>query len=233
MNLDMFSNLLENFKINSGVQKFMKELSNFLEENLNDKIKKDEVKDISILQQIQEETKVTTNYRDKMSIERMNILNAYEEQTFEKGEMYYIYSKDLGEDVVYNLCNCQKGKSNKIIELQESKLPKGAGVDSILRIQNGEFVLDTEATAVILNEIKKMANQLLIEQQQELKDYRIEGHLYEFVEKNEESIWLIDRTKSDGNCFEEIEFPKELLEKSKKDCIFQYKNGEYELYLKD
>ena len=211
----------------------MKELSNFLEENLNDKIKKDEVKDISILEQIQKENKVTTNCRDKMNIERMNILNAYEEQTFEKGEMYYIYSKDLGEDGFYNLCNCQKGKSNNIIELQERKLPKGAGVDSILRIQNGEFVLDAEVTQVILNEMKKMANQLLIEQQQELKDYRIEGHLYEFVEKNEESIWLIDRTKSDGNCFEEIEFPKELLEKSKKDSIFQYKNGEYELYLKD
>ena len=39
------------------------------------------------------DTKITTKYRDKMLLERRNILESYAEKTVDNGEMYYVYNE--------------------------------------------------------------------------------------------------------------------------------------------
>lgn len=69
MKLDLFNSLINNAKENNIVQNFIKELGEYLEKIQSGRNQK------SILQK--NEGKITTSYRDKMHIERNNILNEY------------------------------------------------------------------------------------------------------------------------------------------------------------
>ena len=43
------------------------------------------------------------------------------------------------------------------------------------------------------------------------------------------TVELIDITNDTGECFEEINFPSELLDKATQGSLVQYVNGEYQL----
>lgn len=231
MNLDLFKDLINYTKENKLVQSFIKELGEFLEKNLSEeKLVNNERNQLSLLQKIQTDTKLTVEYRDKMHIERSNILNNYAKETFDEGTMYFIYSKNSRNENSYNSCICEEGKSNKVVEIEENQLPKGAGVDSVLREKNGKYILDKVATEEVQEQMTEMVNRLLKEQTMELEEQRVEGHIYEFVEKSGDTVWLIDRTKNEGNCFEEVEFPTEVMSNATEGQRIQYVNGEYQLY---
>ena len=164
-----------------------------------------------------------------MHVARANILYDYAKQTADKGEMYYIYNKDDNEVDTYHLCICDKENSHKVIEAQGSNLPAGVGLDSILRIENGEYVLDKVATKIVGDKMEKMIQRLLEEQTQKMEEHRIEGHSYEVVEVSSKKIWLIDITKdkNNGECFEELVCSKENFPNVKEGYILKYINGEY------
>lgn len=226
MNLDIFNDLINNTKENSLACGLIKELNEFLENRTTRN-------QISLLDKLQNEVKITTQYRDKMKIERNNILKDYANKTSEKGTMYYIYGKDAKEENKYLISVCEEGRSHEIIEIEEKSLPKGAGVDSVLRLDNGKFTLDEEATKIVQEKMQETFNKLLNEQEKEVMAKRIEGHLYEFSEKSGDRAWLIDKNmpkNEEGTAFEvfeEIEFPKELLSTAKEEDLYQYINGEY------
>lgn len=226
--MDLFNNLIDKEKENNVIQSFIKELGTLLENNDN---KKDLVKsyenELSILQKVQADNKVTTDYRDKMHVERNNILNNYAKETSDKGTMYFVYSKNSQKDNTYNLCICEEGKSSDIIKVEEKELPKGVGVDSVLRIQNGKYILDKQGTEDIAELVTEMVNKQLKEQEKELSKYRIEHHFYEIVETSGDRVWLKDQANIDGDCFEEINFPKELLNELTEGMVVQYVNGKY------
>lgn len=192
MNLELFNNLINKVKENNIVEDFINELS--------------------MLQKTQEETKLTVKYRDKMHIERANILNNYAKRTIDEGTMYYVYNKDK-EDNMYHLCICEESKSHDVIEVKKSELPEKAGVDSVLRYKNGKYILDKEATREVSKQISTMVEELLEEQTQYLEKNRVDGHSYEVLEKSGDTVWLIDITDSSKNVksFEEVDFPKELM----------------------
>ena len=169
--------------------------------------------------------KLTTIYRDKMNIEKMRILNDYANKTIQNGTMYYIYSKNSEN---YNLYICEEGKSHEIINSSQSELPDGATIGSILRKQNGVYILDNEATEIISKQLTQILEQLLQEQNLELNRHRIEGHEYEFVECLGDVVCLTDITINDGECFEEIDFPMELIKETGEGLIFKYVNGKYQ-----
>ena len=78
-----------------------------------------------------------------------------------------------------------------------------------------------------------MKDTLLQEQNEYLKSQRIEGHIYEMSEKEDDRAWLFDHTNTDTSiqeAIEEINFPKELLENAQEGDLFIYQNGEYKLY---
>lgn len=228
MKLDLNNNMFNNHKNNEKTRSFIKELQEYLGINkIKENLKKEH---IQLDNPIQNEKKITVKYRDKMLIERSNILINYSNKTSNKGEMYYIYSNNSKMEDCYNLCACEEKKSHIIIEANKQDLPYGASIGSILRKNGDKYILDEDATLEIAQEIDNMESKLLEEQDEFLKSKRIEEHIYELSEKDEDRVWLFDITSGENEAVEEIYFPIELLSDSKEGDLFMYKNGEYKKY---
>ena len=227
MNLDLVNRFFNSAKKSDTVENLINELQNYLKQNSSNTIKKE---DITLCNFIGNENKIITIYRDKMLIERANILHEYAKQTLDKGGMYYIYSKNSVMEEVYNLCDCEEGKSNNVIEVKSNDLPNGAKVGDILRKIGDSYILDEETTNEITEEINYMKDKLLEEQKVFLESKRIEGHIYEIYENNVDRAWLFDITSDSSEEIEEIDFPEELLKDAKEGDLFIYKDGEYQKY---
>lgn len=221
MNLDLFKDLIKSTKENDIVQSFIKELGDCLRNELNN----NERNQIPLVQKILDGRILTARYRDEINIQRHDIINNYSKEHSEQGEFYYVYNKRSNN--TYGIVSHKNGEDGVNIGIKESQLPEGAGVDSVLREKNGKYVLDEVATKELQEELTEMINRLLDEQASKLEAQRIEGHLYEFVEKSGDTVLLIDKTKNDGNCFEEVDFPSENLNNATEGSVFQYLNGEY------
>jgi len=156
-----------------------------------------------------------------MKLERNNILLALgKEET-----LYFVYGKNSRKDDVYNACVCEEEEIYKVVQIEESKLPEGTGIDSVLKVENDEFVLDKNATEAVREKMAKIEERLLEEQERELQQRRVDGHLYEVVEKTGETVWLMDVTINDGECFEEVE----TLEDIELGKVYKFVNGEYQI----
>ena len=235
MNLDLINNLFNNLKENEFVQNFMKELSEHLENNIgnnsNTASSVGEWNNLLSNDLTIDNQKVISKYRDEMLTERNNILQKYAENIKETGEMYYIYNISENKKNSYNLSNCTVEKSNEVITKQIEELPEGVRLGSVLREQNGSFILDVEATKIVGEEINQMIQEKLKQQDEYLDSKRIEGHVYEVGEKYSERIWLYDLNNNPNSGMEgieEIEFPKDLYQTAKEGDLFIYKNGEYQ-----
>ncbi|OKZ82026.1 MAG: hypothetical protein BHW07_02670 [Clostridium sp. CAG_433_25_7] len=214
MNLDFVNNLFNNLKENKVAIDFMNELSDYLENNGWNNLLAD---DLTI-----NDTKIISKYKDNMLKERANILQDYAENTKEAGEMYYIYNVSENEKNSYNISKTDK--NHKILTLSIDELPKGTQLGSVLR-------LDANATRIVGKRINEMIEEQIKKQNQFLKDKRIDGHMYEVEEKDNGRIWLYDLNNIEGGGieeFEEIEFPKDLYQMSKKGDKFLYKDGGYQ-----
>ncbi len=221
MNLDFINNLFNNLKENKVAIDFMNELSDYLENNGWNNLLAD---DLTI-----NDTKIISKYKDNMLKERANILQDYAENTKEAGEMYYIYNVSENEKNSYNISKTDK--NHKILTLSIDELPKGTQLGSVLRKQGDKFILDANATRIVGKRINEMIEEQIKKQNQFLKDKRIDGHMYEVEEKDNGRIWLYDLNNIEGGGieeFEEIEFPKDLYQMSKKGDKFLYKDGGYQ-----
>lgn len=232
MDLNFFDKLKDSTKESDGIQEVLDSLREFLENKIPE-LEVSERNSVSLIQRLQEHGKVTTAFRDKMLVERSNLLNNYAKETLEKGSMYYIYSKNSSKENAFNLCICEEGMSNKVITVEESDLPDGVGVDSILRLEDGKYVFDVKATEFISNEMQKMTEKLLEDQNLELSQKRVEGNTYEVVDISGDSAWIMNVTKDDGDCFEEIGISKAVLSELHAGDLIQYVNGEYITSLKE
>lgn len=200
MELDLKNNIVnKNKKI---VQNFIKELQDYLENNNSLINVKNE--EISLINTNHEENKIITKFRDKMFVERSKILNNYAQKTLNNGEMYYIYSKNSKKENSYNLCICKEGKSHIIMETSREALPSGAKIGCVLRMLGNNYILDEASTREIKKELNKMKTKILEEQKNFLESQRIEGHIYEIAEKEEDRVWLFDITNRSNEAFEEI-----------------------------
>ena len=229
MNLDLIQNIINGARDNKLVQNFIKELQNYLEKNnSNTKGEGIHLMDINL-----NSNKLITKYRDKMLTARNDILNNYAKQTLDKGEMYYIYSKNSNLQNTYNLCVCEEGQSHIVIEANRNELPEGIEVGSVLRKLGENYILDDEATETIREQINEMQDQLIEEQAEFLESRRIEGHIYEMSEKTSDRAFLFDITDSSVSDeeIEEIDFPIELLQDASEGDMFKYINGNYEKYI--
>ncbi len=217
MNLDILNDLVEEIKKNEGVRNFIKELG----ESLENKLTNNENNNMSLVQNKLKENTLTTKYRDEINIQKSNIISNYSKNK----EMYYIYNKS--SDDMYGIVEYINGKSSEDIWVEAEKIPKEAKVDTVLKKEDNQFIVDKIATKELQEKIIEMINNLIEQQEKELEEKRIEGHLYEFVEKTGDTIWLIDKNNINGNCFEEIKFRKDTFENAKEGNIYQYVNGEY------
>lgn len=226
MDLNLNNNIFNNANENVFIKHLIEELKNYLEKDkMPDMVK---VKEENVLEN--QEEKMLTTYRDKMNLERNNILNNYAKQTSNKGQMYYIYSKNSKTQDAYNICICEEGKSHNVIEINKHDLPYDAEVGTILRKKEQNYTIDTESTKEISEELSKLKTKILQEQEIYLLSQRKEGHVYELSEKSDDRAWLFDITENRDEALEEIEFPKELLETAKEGDKFRYINAKYEKF---
>lgn len=220
MNFDLKNNLFNNSKENNFVENFIKELSSFLkgDSKFNNLLSED----LTLY-----DNKIISKFKNRMLIERRNILQNYAEKTKEKGEMFYIYNVSTSVENLYNLSN---SKTNQVITKSIDELPSGSSLGSILRKNENEFKLDNEGTKFVGQEINSMIKEKIKEQNEYLETSRIEGHRYQVDEKYSGRIWLYDldsNINGEMEGIEEIDFPKDLYEIAKKGDIFVYSNGIY------
>ncbi len=78
--------------------------------------------------------------------------------------------------------------------------------------------------------IKENENISEIDVDEELQNYRKEGHLYLVTEDRNNEIYLCDYTEKSKIEFKEKITDKDLLNVAKEGAMLQYKNGKYELY---
>lgn len=81
--------------------------------------------------------------------------------------------------------------------------------------------------------IKENENISEIDVDEELQNYRKEGHLYLVTEDRNNEIYLCDYTEKSKIEFKEKITDKDLLNVAKEGAMLQYKNGKYELYSKN
>lgn len=235
MNLDLINGIFNNLKENKFVQDFIKELSNYLENNLdsNTKICNDDNKwnDLNLDKDLTlYDEKIIVKFRDEMFSQRSKILQNYAKDTKEKGEMFYIYDTSTNQNNAYNLSYCDINRSHEVLTKLVEELPVGSKLGSVLRKKGEDFILDVEATKEVSKKINSMIKEKIKEQNQYLESKRIDGHVYEVGEKYSGRIWLYDLNNILGGGIEgieEIKFPKDLYETAKEGDLFLYENGEY------
>ena len=174
--------------------------------------------------------KLTTHYRDIFKMERNKFLNEYAKENDDDGDMYYIYGKNSKAPDKFNATNCKDGESNRVIEIKTENLPNDAEEYSVLRLEDGNYTIDEEATEEVTEEMSELLQKIIDDQKKEIRKKRIENHIYLINEKAEDRIWIYDITDSNNNESEEIEeiyISKEFLEKVKEGDKIVYKNGEY------
>ncbi len=227
MSLDLKNGLFDGLKESEFMKKFIDELNDFFEnKNSIDYEWNNLVSNDLILY----DTKITTKYRDKILLERRNILESYAEKTVDNGEMYYVYNESSNEKGSYNLTNCNLGNHEVLIKSKD-ELPYKCSTGTVLRKENNNFVIDEEATKEVNRKINSMIKEKILEQEKYLRSKRIDGHIYEVGEKYSGRIWLYDLSKDsslDGvEGIEEINFSKELYSIVKEGDLLIYKDGEY------
>ena len=226
MDLSVFKGIKNNLneKDRKEVLSFLKELSNYIE--------KDELKvNRNMLEEVQQENKLISKFRDEMLLERIEILNNYAKETADQGNMYFIYDKNSMDENKYNMCLCNENDIYKVIEENKNNLPKKTALNSVLREKNGQYILDRESTDNLAIRIDEMINRLLKKQEEYLQAYRVEGHIYKIDEKETDRAWLVDITNNSNEAIEEINIPEEVLNNISEGDKLKFENGKYQIYM--
>lgn len=226
MKLDLFNNFIDAVKENDFVQNFMKEVKEYMEKSRN------EANDVPLLEQIRCERNMSTVSENKIRNSIDEILINYANANLEQGTMYFVSSKSKYKENAYNVCEVEDGKV-KTIPIDKNELAENIGVNSVFRKEAGQFVLDNVATEHIEKEVKEKGQQILIEQDIKLSEYRQEGHLYVVTEEINNKRFLWDLTDRPKNEIEEVDFPKELLVQATAGTVWKYEDGDYKYYSND
>lgn len=234
-NLENKNNLTNNSNECSTLQRFIGELKEFLEKQ-EKKFKGNSIdtnnirKEESFLEKAYAKHKITVSCRDEIDKGIMHILNETSKNDMSEADMYFIHNKD-SEKGTYEASIYHNGKAYASAKIMENELPDNAGVDSVLRIKNGHYVLDKEVTEKLKQEIEEIIETAIEHQRERLQKARVEEHIYKVREVEKDRLWLVDETDLEENKssihIEEIEFPEELLESAKVGCIYQYIGGKY------
>ena len=198
MNFDLFEGRLENNNSESD-NSFLSELNNYQNDNY-----------ILILDSAKSEFKLTSSSIDSIKVRRNRVLNEYAKETEDKGEMFYIFDKNSKDEGYYNLTSCTEGKSHEVIQVKKEDLPEGSRIDSVLRNDNGKYILDVDSTKEIEMRLKDIIQEALNIQNEELNNFRVDGHEYEVVEYSSDRVWLIDNNSDSGDVLKRLIFQRNI-----------------------
>lgn len=240
MKLDLVNNLFNNLKENEFVQNFINEMTNYLENELEKNLNHGN-EEAPIIEEILSKNNVTTGNENSIRWKLNDVILNYAEENCNNEPMYFV--KDSKKTYwlknerhqnndVYSVLKVQNSKIEEI-EISKKDMPKDIGVNDVFRIENGKYVIDSIATKELQEEIKNMANEIIEKQNTNLSKNRKEGHLYMVTEELNNNRFLKDLTEQSKTEFEEVDFPKDLLDKATQGAVFKYSNGRYEYYSND
>lgn len=240
MKLDLVNEVFNNLKENKFVQNFINELSNYLENNQKNNLTfKNE--GIPIIEDILSKDNLTTGNQNSIICKENDVILKYANQNFNNDSMYFVkdskkaYWLDNKEQYNKDVYTVLKVKNDEIeeIEINKKDMPKDIGVNNVFRIENGNYVLDSIATEELQEEITNMAKEIINKQNVNLEKYRKEGHLYVVTEELGNNRFLCDLTEKSKIEFEEVNIPKDLLNKATEGIVLKYTNGKYEYFSDD
>lgn len=224
--MDFFRELKENLEKNDTLSKLTNGVTEFIGE-LTEALQKEGIigKDVDIVTQIASSNKLSMASENELNKARTEILKEYANATEERGSLYFVYNKVKGEDNYrvweFNGNNITKKEVNK------NELPKDVTVNSAMRVDNNEFVLDVEATKSISEKIRNRANIIIENQNKKIEDYKKEGHIYLVTEDINGRVFLWDSTEKPKYEIEDVNFPEDLKNIAKEGNRFRYQNGTY------
>ena len=225
MNLDLVNNLWNDLKEEKFVQNFIKELSNYLENNIknNSNCVNEE---IPIIEDILAKNNFTTGNQNAI---RWNLDDVVLKYAQKNPEIYFVKDK---KDNAYTILKAKDGKIDKM-EINKKDMPSEVKINDVLKIKDNIFVIDNISTKELQENIKNMAKEILDKQNKNLDRHRKEGHLYMITEEIGNNRFLWDLTDAPKNEFEEVDIPKDLLSKATEGIVLKYNNGKYEYYSDD
>lgn len=224
--MDFFRELKENLEKNDTLSKLTNGVTEFIGE-LTEALQKEGIigKDVDIVTQIASSNKLSMASENELNKARTEILKEYANATEEGGSLYFVYNKVKGEDNYrvweFNGNNITKKEVNK------NELPKDVTVNSAMRVDNNEFVLDVEATKSISEKIRNRANIIIENQNKKIEEYKKEGHIYLVTEDINGRVFLWDSTDKPEYEIEDVNFPENLKNIAKEGNSFKYQNGTY------
>lgn len=222
MNLDFLNDLANHIEKNEGVKNFLNELQNFLS---NIKIDNNGINgaEPNLLDKIKSTRNVSLISENQINNQKDEILENYSREEWSKGPIYFIADR-IGND--YRIEKYDNG-GRENMRLAKNDLPEDVKVNTIIRENEGKYIVDQEATSYILEQIEENANQILDEQDAKLQAYRQEGHLYTVTEDMNSRIFLWDLTEKPETEIEEVDFPNELRANVSEGTTLLYENGRY------
>jgi len=218
------------------VQNFINELSKYLENNLGK-----ERTEMPIIEDILSKNNVTTGNENSIRWKFNDVILEYAEQNFSNETMYFVqdskktYWSNNEEHYNNNVYSVLKVENNQIeeIEINKRDMPSNIGVNDVFTINKDKYVINDIATEELQEEIMNMAKEIIDKQNAKLDRYRKEGHLYMVSEELGDNRFLWDLTEAPKIEFEEVDIPKDLLDRATEGSVLKYTNGTYEYYSND
>lgn len=240
ISLDLANDIFNNLKENKFVQNFIKELSDYLENNIKNNLNyQNEEK--PIIEDIISKNNLTTGNANSIRWNENEIILKYAENNFGNLPIYFVKdnkksywsnNKEHYNNDVYYVLKVEN-KEIKEIEISKADMPKDIKINDVFKIEDGNYIIDDIATKELKEEIIKMAKEIIDKQNIILDEYRKDGHLYMVTEEVGNNRFLYDLTNSKKFEFEEINLSKELLNKATQGVVLKYINDRYEYYSDD
>lgn len=229
MNLDLVNDILKGIKENDFVQDFINDLTSYLENKNEEK---------PILEEILSKNNITTANENSIRWKMDDVILDYAKENFKDETMYLVNDnkkivwKNNKKDYNNDILSIWKVENNKIEEigLEKSKLKEKLSINDVFKIENDEDIIDKIATKELKDKILEMANEIIEKQNNNLSNYKKEGHLYVVKEEIGNNRFLKDITEDKNTEFEEVDIPKEILDKAVEGSVLKYTNGKYEYF---
>lgn len=194
-----------------------------------------------IIDEILSKNNVTTGNENSIRWKFNDVILEYAERNYINEAMYFVQdskktywsnNKEQYNDNVYSVLKVENNQIEEI-EINKKDMPKDIGINDIFRIKDDKYIIDNFATEELKKEIKNMAEEIINKQNAKLDSYRKEGHLYVVKEELGDNRFLWDLTDASKFEFEEVDIPKDLLDRATEGSVLKYTNGTYEYYSND
>ena len=229
MNLNLINDLYNNIKENKSEQNFIKELSDYLEKNIKNN-SNNKSNEIPIIEDILSKNNFTTGNKNAVKWNLKDVISKYAEKNLSNDVIYFVKSNK--NENTYTVLKAENSKIEEL-EINKKDIPSNVKINDVLKVKDNNYVIDSISTSELQEKIKNMAKEILDKQDVNLAKHRKEGHLYMVTEEVGNNRFLWDLTDAPKTEFEEVDIPKDLLDKATEGMVLKYTNGKYEYYSDD